>query len=146
MTNDRALTVSLAVAGAVVGALLALVAAFYVPTRVAFVSLGDVAALATVGPYARLVGRATRSTAVGAIPPVAWLFTTMYFASTRPEGDLIVTGSAYGLAFLLLGTVSGAVGIGTIRTAVRRDDARALARGQADPVTPNGSSPDAERR
>jgi hypothetical protein len=125
VTLDRAVTISLAVVGAVVGALLALVAAFFVPTRAGFVSLGDVAALLTVGPYARLVGRAARSTLVGAIPPLAWLGTTMYFATTRPEGDLIVTGSAYGLAFLLLGTLSGAVGIGTVRAAVLRDERRA---------------------
>ena len=125
MTTDRAVTISLAVVGAVVGGLLALVGAFLVPTRFGFVSAGDVAALLTVGPYARVIGRATRSTLVGAIPPLAWLATTMYFATTRPEGDLVVTGSAYGLAFLLLGTVSGAVGIGTIRAAVLRDDRRA---------------------
>ena len=136
MTFDRAVTISLAVVGAVVGGLLALVAAFFVPTRYGVLSLGDAAALLTVGPYAHAVGRATRSTWLGAVPALAWLVTTMYFASVRPEGDLIVTGTAYGLLFLLLGTVSGAVGIGTIRTGVLRDDVRAAERA----VSPNGSS------
>ena len=150
MTYDRAVTISLAVVGAVVGALLALVAAFFVPTRYGVLSLGDAAALLTVGPYARAVGRAARSTLVGAIPALAWLLTTMYFASTRPEGDLVVTGTAYGLAFLLLGTVSGAVGIGTIRSAVQRDDRRAAERAaqraEEAAVSPNGSSIDANGR
>lgn len=142
MSLHRAVTVSLVVAAAVVGVLLALVTAFFVPTRYGPLSLGDAAALLTVGPYARAIGRATRSTAAGAVPAMAWLLTTMYFASTRPEGDLIVTGTVYGLAFLLLGTVSGAVGIGTIRTAVQRDDRRAAERA----VSPNGSSQDANGR
>jgi hypothetical protein len=128
VTYDRAVTLSLVVVGTVVGALLAMVTAFFVPTRAGVVSLGDVLALVTIGPYAHAVGRATHSSAAGAAPALAWLGTTMYFATLRPEGDLIVTGSAYGLAFLLLGTLSGAVGIGTIRSRVLRDDVRAAER------------------
>jgi hypothetical protein len=121
---DRAVTISLAVAATVVGGLLAMVTAFFVPTRAGWLSLGDVLALVTIGPYVHLVGRAARSSLVAAIPALAWLATTMYFASLRPEGDLIVTGSVYGLAFLLLGTVSGAVGIGTVRAGAQRADRR----------------------
>jgi hypothetical protein len=137
MSNDRAVTVGLLAAGVVVGGLLSMVSAFYVPTRAGVVSLGDVLAVVTIGPYAHFVGRAARSSAAGALPAVAWLGTTMYFATLRPEGDLIVTGSAYGLAFLLLGTLSGAVGIGTIRSSVQRDDQRAAERAALAAVPPD---------
>jgi hypothetical protein len=146
VTLDRALTLSLLVVSVVVGGLLAMVGAFFVPTRYGVLSLGDAAALLTVGPYARAVGRAARSTAVGAAAALAWLLTTFYFAATRPEGDLVVTGSGYGIAYLLLGTVSGAVGIGTIRSAVLRDDERAAERAALADASPNGSSPDASGR
>jgi hypothetical protein len=136
VSKDRAVTVGLLVSSVVVGGLLSMVTAFYVPTRAGVVSLGDVLAVVTIGPYAHAVGRAARSSAAGALPAVAWLGTTMYFATLRPEGDLIVTGSAYGLAFLLLGTVSGAVGIGTIRSFVQRDDNRAAERA-ARPAEPD---------
>ena len=128
MTLDRAFLIALVVAGAVGGVVLAVVGAFFVPTSYGALSLGDALALLTVGPFCHAIGRAARSTAVGTIPGVTWLLATMLLASRKPEGDLIVTGSAFGMAFLLLGTVSAAVGIGTIRAGVERD------------VRPNGSS------
>jgi putative effector of murein hydrolase LrgA (UPF0299 family) len=131
VTLHRAVTIALLAAAAVVGGLLALVTAFYVPTRAGVLSLGDALALVTIGPYAHAVGRAARSSAAAVVPAVAWLVTTMYFANLRTEGDIIVTGSVYGLLFLLLGTVSGAVGIGTVRRGVLRDDRRAAERAAA---------------
>ncbi len=134
MGLDRAVTISLLVVGAVVGGLLALVTACYVPTRAGFVSLGVVATVLTIGPYAHAVGRALRSSPAAAVPALGWFFTTMYFAAKRPEGDLIVTGSASGLAFLLLGTVSAAVGIGTVRAGIVRSERRVAARAaEAEP-------------
>lgn len=127
MTVDRVLTGGLAVSGAVVGMLLAVVGAFFVPTGVGPLSLGIGIALLT-GPFCHAVGRAARSVAVGVVPGLAWLTTAMLLAAKRPEGDLVITGQAKGIAFLLLGTVSAAVGIGTIRARL---------------VSPNGSS-DAE--
>ena len=126
MNPARAVTISLLAVGVVVGMLIAIVTAFYVPTRP--VPLGVVATVLLIGPYAHGLGRALRSTGAGALPCVAWLVTTMALASTRPEGDLVVTGSVSGLLFLLLGTVSGAVGIGTIRSGIARADRRAAAR------------------
>jgi hypothetical protein len=132
VTQSRAVLVATVVVSAFVGGLLAMLGAFFVPSRSGWFSLGDALALVTIGPYAFLVGRALRSPLAGVPPALAWLFTTMYFASLRPEGDLIVTGEATGLAFLLLGTLSAAVGVGTIRNGIARADRRAAARALAD--------------
>jgi hypothetical protein len=131
VTQSRAVAIATVVVSAFVGGLLAMLGAFFVPLRSGWLSLGDALALVTIGPYAFLVGRALRSSLAGAAPALAWLCTTMYFASLRPEGDLIVTGEPTGLAFLLLGTLSAAVGIGTIRAGIARGDRRAAARAVA---------------
>jgi hypothetical protein len=126
VTVDRILTGGLAVTGAVVGMLLAIVGAFLIPAGA--YSLGDFLALVTIGPFCHAVGRAARAVWVGVVPGLAWLTTSMLLAAKRPEGDLVIAGDVKGIAFLLLGTVSAAVGIGTIRARL---------------VSPNGSS-DAE--
>lgn len=131
MTQSRAVVIATVVVSAFVGGLLAMLGAFFVPLRSGWLSLGDALALVTIGPYVFLLGRALRSPLAGVPPALGWLFTTMYFASLRPEGDLIVTGEATGLAFLLLGTISAAVGIGTIRSGIARSDRRAAARALA---------------
>ena len=128
MTPGRAVTVSLLVVGAVVGMLIAIVTAFFVPTGEGVASLGVTATMLLLGPYAHALGRTLRSSGAAALPCVTWLVTTMLLASTRAEGDLVVTGSAEGVAFLLLGTVSGAVGIGTVRSGIARSDRRAAER------------------
>ena len=128
MSPTRAVTISLVVVGVVVGMLIAIVTAFFVPTGNGVVSLGVGATVVLLGPYAHLLGRALRSTGAAALPCVAWLITTMLLASTRAEGDLVVTGSTEGLAFLLLGTVSGTVGIGTVRAGIARSERRAAER------------------
>lgn len=129
MSLDRVFTIALAVSGAVGGLVLAVVGGFLVPVAYGPVSAGDALALLTVGPFCHLVGRAARSTWVGTIPGAVWLVVTMVLAGRRPEGDLVITGETFGMLFLLLGTVSGAVGIGTIPAAVLRDA-----------ISPNGSS------
>ena len=125
MTVDRVLTGGLAVASVVVGMLLAIVGAFLAPSGAGAFSVGDVFALLTTGPYCHLVGRAGRSVALGVVPAIAWLTTSMLLAAERPEGDVVITLQPKPIAFLLLGTVSAAVGIGTIRSRL---------------VRPNGSS------
>lgn len=138
MTLDRAFLWALAVSGAVGGVVLAVVGAFYIPTAYGPLSLGDGLALLTVGPFCHFLGRAARATWVGTVPAVTWLVVTVAFASIKAEGDLIVQDDVFGMAFLLLGTVSAAFGIGTIRAGIARDDARREAR----LVSPNGSSDD----
>lgn len=124
MTLDRAWTIALVVAGVAGGVVLAFVGAFFIPTAYGPLSLGDAIALLAVGPFCHAVGRALRSSMAGAAPGVAWLVTTMLLASRKTEGDLVVTGEAFGMAFLLLGAVSAAVGIGTIRAGIERDLSR----------------------
>lgn len=139
MTPRKAVTFGLLALGAVVGLLVSVVTAFFVPTRP--VPVGVVATVVLLGPYAHLLGRALRSTAAASLPCVVWLVATMLLASSRPEGDLVITGSNAGLAFLLLGTVSGAVGIGTVRSGIARSDRRAADRAAAAAaISPNGSS------
>lgn len=133
MSASRAVSLCLLVAGAVVGGLLSLVTAFFVPTRVAGVSLGVVLTVLTIGPYSHLVGRALRSAPAAAVPALGWFVVTMTAAGKRPEGDLIVTGSLAGLAFLILGTVSATLGIGTVRAAINRR-ARRLAEAPPEPA------------
>jgi hypothetical protein len=127
--QPKAVTISLYVLGTAVGFLVALVTAFFVPTYP--VPVGVVATVLLIGPYAHVLGRALRSSVAATLPAVAWLVTTMVLASSRPEGDLVVTGSTEGVAFLLLGTVSSAVGIGTVRNGVARSDRRAAERAAA---------------
>lgn len=124
VTLDRAFTVALAVAGAAGGVVIAVAGAFFIPTAYGIVSLGNVIALLGVGPFCHAVGRAAGSSLVGAVPGVAWLVATMLLATPKAEGDLVVTGSAFGMAFLLLGTLSAAAGIGTIRAGLRRSETR----------------------
>lgn len=135
MNPAKVTTGALLVVGTFVGVLIAVVSAFHVPTGEGVASAG-VAGTLLIGPYAHLLGRTLRSTAAAALPCLAWLVTTMMLASTRAEGDLIVTGSTPGVLFLLLGTVSAAAGIGTIRSGLARSDRRAAARATAATAAP----------
>jgi hypothetical protein len=128
VTLDRAFLIALLAGGAVGGVALAVGGAFLIPVSYGPLSAGNAVALLGVGPFCHSVGRSARSTLAGTVPALAWLVVTMALASRRPEGDLVVTGEAFGMAFLLLGTVSAAAGIGTIRAGMERD------------VRPNGSS------
>lgn len=112
--------------------LLAVAGAFLVPASVAGVSLGVV--VAVVGNYvialqARRVGGSTSATA---LPAVAWLALVIVLASGRREGDVVLTGSASSLSFIVLGAVSAAVGIAR----------RPRGRREPDPETAEDPLPD----
>lgn len=96
--------------------LLAVWGAFLVPLRVLGVPvpLGLVLALATV-PLGVAGGRALGSRLGAVAPGVLWLLVAITLAGRRPEGDLVVTGGALGLLFLLLGTLGAAVAAGIWR-------------------------------
>jgi len=134
VTLDRAFLVALLAGGVVGGVALAVGGALFIPLAYGPVSVGDAVALLGLGPFCHSVGRSARSTLAGTVPAVAWLVVTMAFATRRAEGDLVVGGDVFGIMFLLLGTLSAAVGIGTIRAGMDRD------------VRPNGSSEAANRR
>ncbi len=133
--------------GAVLGVLLGIVGAFLAPARpLPFLSVGVL--IAVVGnvlvPYH--LGRAAESPIGAIVPALAWLVTTVYLGTERREGDLIVTGAAWGLAFLVLGAVAAALTIPRVRPAIQRDRLRELARQQeldsAEPnTTGHGSDP-----
>ena len=94
-------------------ALLGVFGAFLVPWDPApGVSVGVV--LAVVGNYlvSRRARGLTRTAVPAAAPAVAWLAVVMTLASGRSEGDLVLTGSAPSLAFIVLGALAAAVALG----------------------------------
>ena len=94
--------------------LVAVWGAFLVPLRTAGggvplpVSLLLAAAMAPLtAAGARLLGR------LGGVVPVGlWLVVALALGARRPEGDVVVTGSLVGTAYLLGGAVACAVGFG----------------------------------
>jgi len=96
--------------------LLAVWGAFLVPLRLGGVPvpLGVLLALATL-PLCRAGGWALGSRLGAALPGAVWLVVGATLGTRRSEGDLVVTGGALGLAFLVLGTLGAAVGAGTWR-------------------------------
>ncbi len=47
----------------------------------------------------------------GAIPAAAWFVVVILLGTSRREGDLVVTGDAHGLAFILLGALAAFLGL-----------------------------------
>ena len=63
---------------------------------------------------------------VGAVlPGVIWLGIALTLGTKRAEGDLVVTGSFRGLAFLLVGTVAAAAVVGVTGARARSQAVRA---------------------
>ena len=87
---------------------------FLVPARLWGHALPVAAALAVPGNVVLgLTGaRVLRRQAGAVIPGAIWLAIALALGSRRPEGDLIVTGTLRGLAFLLAGTLAAAAAIG----------------------------------
>lgn len=98
--------------------LLALWGAFLVPLRVggAAVPVGVLVALTNV-PLCRAGGNLLGRRAGAAGPLVLWSAVAFVLATQRREGDLVITGSGRGLAFLLVGLLSAAVATGAWRPA-----------------------------
>jgi hypothetical protein len=92
---------------------LALVEAFLVPLRLGTVPLPISVLLAVAGNagLTKLAVRQTGSIAWGVLQPVLWLLVIIVLSVPRPEGDLVVPGSATGLVFLFAGAVAGAYGV-----------------------------------
>ncbi|MCW2676091.1 MAG: conserved rane protein of unknown function [Modestobacter sp.] len=100
---------------------LALVEVFWLPLRVGGVLVPVSVAAAVVGnlllvPAAR---RVSGSRLVAVLPAVVWLVVAIGGAQRRPEGDLLIAGGDAGtevvnLAFLLLGVVAAAFGVGRV--------------------------------
>jgi len=100
---------------ALLGAVLGVVGSFLNETvpHVLGVGVPVGVVLAVVGNgLAGLLGtQGTGSRLGGALPGIAWFTVVLLFGSLRPEGDLIVTGNGYGMAFIVLGGVAACVGL-----------------------------------
>ncbi|HEU0102637.1 MAG TPA: DUF6113 family protein [Mycobacteriales bacterium] len=96
--------------------LLALWGAFLVPLRLRGVPVpvGIALALATV-PLCRAGGRALGRRAGAAVPMIVWTAIAVALSTRRSEGDLVITGSLRGLAFLAVGLLGAAVAVGLWR-------------------------------
>jgi hypothetical protein len=46
------------------------------------------------------------------LPVLAWALTTLLFFVGRPEGDVVLDGTASGVAYLFLGTIVAAMAVG----------------------------------
>lgn len=92
----------------VLGVLTGLLGSFLVPARVLGVqALGTVTAVVALPAMAWLGGWLTGRRAGAVLPVVGWLVPVIYFAVGRPEGDVIIPGSAAGLAFIAVGAIVG---------------------------------------
>jgi hypothetical protein len=110
---------------------LALVEVFWLPLRVGGVLVPVSVAAAVVGnlllvPAAR---RVSGSRVVAVLPAVVWLVVAIGGALRRPEGDLLITGGdaatqVVNLAFLLLGVVAAAFGVGRVLGGAARPPVR----------------------
>ncbi len=112
-SGTLALVLVLALLTALWGAFLVPLRAFGVPVPVAVV-VAVAANLVLGSAGGRLYGRLG-----AALPGVLWFAIVATLQSRRPEGDLVVVGSATGLAFLLLGSVAAAVPVGLAGRAAR---------------------------
>jgi hypothetical protein len=94
---------------------LAVWGAFLVSARPLGHALPVAALVALVGNVA--VGRAGAQVlgrrAGAVVPGVIWLVVALVLGSRRPEGDVIVTSTFRGLAFLFVGTLAAAAVVGT---------------------------------
>jgi len=96
--------------------LIAIWGAFLVPLRLGSVAvpLGLLLALAVV-PLGLAGGRLLGHRLGVAGPVVVWLMVAALLSSQRREGDLVITNSALGVGFLLLGLLGAAFTVGIWR-------------------------------
>jgi hypothetical protein len=98
----------------VLAVLLALWGCFLVPLRLGGVPVPLACLVALVGNAAlgraggRLFGRAG-----AAGPGLVWLVIVLRLSSPTADGDLVVPGTGWGLAFLVVGALTSAVVFGT---------------------------------
>ena len=99
---------------AVLTPLLAVWGAFLVPLRVGGVPVPAGVLVAVVGNLGLgLAGARIVGSRLGAlVPALGWLLVVLTLGSPRPEGDVVISSSAMGYAFLGLGTAAAAVALG----------------------------------
>lgn len=96
------------------GAVLGCIGAFLVPLHLGRHVVPLSVALAGVGNFAagRYGAAATASRGGAAMPALGWLGVVSVLGSARPEGDVVVTGDAVGLAFLAVGALAALAAVG----------------------------------
>ncbi|HEX6754777.1 MAG TPA: DUF6113 family protein [Mycobacteriales bacterium] len=101
---------------------LALVECFLVPLRVGTVPMPVCVPLALAGNVVlpRLSARLSGVPLTAVVPPVLWLGVVLVLSAQRPEGDLVVPGTATALVFLFAGSVAGAYGAASSITRATR--------------------------
>lgn len=114
---------SVAAVGLVVGTVLGVVGAFWIPLRIADVRapLGPVLAPLLVVVACRAAGTRTGSRAAAAAPAIGWTVAVVVLAMRGPGGDVVVPGGDLIATGYLLGgavavTVGVAVGVPVVRT------------------------------
>ncbi|MDQ3454023.1 MAG: hypothetical protein M3513_00760 [Actinomycetota bacterium] len=112
----RAFTVAIGLLMFLVAVEVAVLECFLLPSYLGPVPIPLSIPAAVAGNLAlpTLALRLTGSRVVGVLPVLGWLTVAVVASVPRPEGDLIVTGSLRGLAFLLLGAVAGAYAVARI--------------------------------
>lgn len=101
---------------AVAATLLAVLECFFLLLRVGSIPVPlsiAVAVLANAG-LPVLAYRVSGSRVAAVLPVAAWLAVVVLAAVPRPEGDVIVTSTLRGVAFLVLGAVAGAYAVGRL--------------------------------
>lgn len=116
---------------------LAVLECFLLPLRIGSVPVPlsiPMAVLVNVGLPA-LAYRLTSSRAVAATPVIVWIAVVIIASVPRPEGDVIVTGTWRGIAFLILGAVAGAYAVGRLLAAPSSEVNRVVPRAPTPPIT-----------
>jgi hypothetical protein len=115
-TEGRAVFVASLAAVGLLAAVLAVIGAFLSPSmpRPLGIPVPIGVLVAVVGNLGlgMLGSRWTSSRTAPVLSALIWVVIALLLGSSRPEGDLVVTGSGRGVAFLLLGTAAAAAGIG----------------------------------
>jgi hypothetical protein len=141
-TGERVLLVAAVTAVGLLSAVLAVIGAYLSPSvpHVLGVPVPVGVLIAIAGNLAVGVfgARGTGSRWAPVVSAVVWVLLALFLGSVRPEGDLVVTGSWQGVAFLLLGTAAAAAAIG-IPTLRRSRPVESAER----PDAPPAPSPDA---
>ena len=140
-TDSRALLVGSLVAVGLLAAVLAIIGAFlsaWLPRPLGVpIPVGVLVAVGGNLGLGFLGARWTGTRAAPVLSALIWVVIALLLGSSRPEGDLVVTGSGRGVAFLLLGTAAAAAGIG-----IKPGRPRRHAASDEAPGAPPTSSPE----
>ena len=141
-TGERIVLVSALVGVGLLSGALAIIGAFLSPSapHVLGVPVPVGILIAFVGNL--LVGfggaRGTGTRLAPVVSAIVWVLIALLLGSSRPEGDLVVTGTWKGVSFLLLGTAAAAAAIGFTPLRWRQSTDK-----PDHPDTPPTPSPDA---